>query len=74
MMAKLHDLDWRLIRSKLKTLNAPTSAEDLGIDEKVLIEALVNAVKIRPERYTVLNKFKLDFKNAKQLAEHTLVI
>ncbi len=74
MMAKLHDLDWEHIRSKLKTLNAPTCAEDLGIDKKVLIEALVNAVKIRPERYTILNKSKLDFKKAKKLAEQTYVV
>lgn len=74
MMAKLHGLDWSLISKSLDTLNAPTSAKALGISRNTVIEALVLAQSIRPERYTILNKVKLDNGSAEALAEETGVI
>jgi glycerol-1-phosphate dehydrogenase [NAD(P)+] len=74
MMAKLHGLDWEAYRDSLKTIGAPTSAEDLGIDPDTVIEALTIARSIRPERYTLLSKIKLDHENARELAESTGVI
>lgn len=35
-------------------MNAPTNAYELGIDPDDIIEALIMAHKIRPERYTIL--------------------
>ena len=74
MMAKLHSLDWEAIRDSLATIGAPTTADDLGIDGETLVEALVKAGAIKPERYTILNKVNLSWKSAKKLAENTGVI
>lgn len=74
MMGKLHDLDWETIRDRLATIGAPTTADDLGIDEETLVEALVKAGDIRPERYTILNQVNLSLKSARKLAENTGVI
>jgi glycerol-1-phosphate dehydrogenase [NAD(P)+] len=74
MMAKLHGLDWEAIRDNLVTIGAPTTSEKLGIDRETLVEALVKAGAIRPERYTILNKVNLTRKSARKLAENTYVI
>lgn len=44
---------WRDIRSALRTIGAPTTAEELGFDDDLIIEALTNAHLIR-DRYTIL--------------------
>ena len=74
MMSKLHGLNWRRIKNSLKTIGAPTSAEELNIDTQIVIDALVKARKIRPERYTILSKIKLDKIKARKLAKDTEVI
>ncbi|MGD2201415.1 MAG: NAD(P)-dependent glycerol-1-phosphate dehydrogenase [Candidatus Bathyarchaeota archaeon] len=68
MMAKLHGLDWEDIRENLRLIGAPTTAEDLGVSEEVLVEALVKARTIRPERYTILDKVVLTRESAGDLA------
>ncbi|MHA1447859.1 MAG: iron-containing alcohol dehydrogenase [Candidatus Hodarchaeales archaeon] len=50
----LHGLDWEKTRSFLKQVKAPVNARELGIDRDILLEALLNAHKIRPDRYTIL--------------------
>jgi len=74
MMAKLHGLDWSEYRESLSTIGAPTTADELGIERDTVIEALTLARTIRPERYTLLNKIKLDRESARELAESTGVI
>ncbi len=69
MMARLHGLDWHEIRESLMVIGAPTTARELGISEEVLLEALVKARMIRPERYTILDKVKLTKDSAKALVE-----
>jgi glycerol-1-phosphate dehydrogenase [NAD(P)+] len=69
MMAKLHGLDWERVRDRLATIGAPTTADGLGIDGKTLVEALLKAGTIRPERYTILNKVNLTRQTARKLAE-----
>lgn len=69
MMAKLHGLNWRSIKNQLAVIGAPTTAEELGIDPKVIVKALVRAKDIRPERYTILNNVNLDSQSAKDLAK-----
>jgi glycerol-1-phosphate dehydrogenase [NAD(P)+] len=44
---------WRSIRDALASIDAPTSAEELGIEADVIIEALTSAHEIR-DRYTIL--------------------
>ena len=74
MMAKLQGGDWKLVRSALMNVHAPVSAAELGLERSQVIEALVKASSIRPERYTVLARAKLDRKKAADLAETTGVI
>ena len=50
----LHGGDWKKILSILKAVKHPTTFQELGIDRDILIETLINAHKIRPERYTIL--------------------
>jgi glycerol-1-phosphate dehydrogenase [NAD(P)+] len=51
----LHGGDWEMIRNALRQVGAPTTAAEVGIDQETVIEALINAHKIRPERYTILD-------------------
>jgi len=74
MMTYLHGGDWRRIREALKTIGAPTSAEELGIEDKYIIEALVKAHNIRPERYTILGDKDLPYEAAVNIARTTKVI
>ena len=74
MMAKLHGLDWEAYRDSLSTIGAPTSAKELGVEPDTVVNALTIARSIRPERYTLLSKIKLDRKGARTLAESTGVI
>ena len=54
MMMYLHGGDWKTIREALKQVGAPTTARKMGLEDDTVIEALVNAHNIRPERYTIL--------------------
>lgn len=54
MMMYLHGGDWKKIQSALIQIGAPTTAAEMGISEDEIIEALLQAHKIRPERYTIL--------------------
>ncbi|MEM3401966.1 MAG: glycerol-1-phosphate dehydrogenase, partial [Candidatus Hadarchaeales archaeon] len=73
VMAYLHGANWKRIRETLKTVGAPTTAEELGVTADEVITALVSAWKIRPERYTVLRR-GLEKKEAEKLARETGVI
>lgn len=74
MMAKLHGQDWRTIRDSLKVIGAPTTAKELRISRGTIIEALVKAKEVRPERYTILNSVNLTAEAAEGLAEECGVI
>jgi len=51
----LHGGDWRGIRSSLKTIGAPVTPADVGIDDGIAVEALLMAKTIRPERFTIFD-------------------
>jgi len=51
----LHGGDWRGIRASLKTIGAPVTPADLGIDDETVVEALLMAKTIRPERFTIFD-------------------
>jgi glycerol-1-phosphate dehydrogenase [NAD(P)+] len=74
LMVYLHGGDWELIRNTLKKIGAPTTSEELGVSKKKIIEALVRAHEIRPERYTILGETGLTHDAAKKLAKITKVI
>ncbi|GGI83560.1 glycerol-1-phosphate dehydrogenase [Vulcanisaeta souniana JCM 11219] len=54
MMAYLHGMKWRRIKSFLQSLNIPITAKELGIDREIIIEALMMAHNVRPDRFTIL--------------------
>ncbi|AMM54702.1 NAD(P)-dependent glycerol-1-phosphate dehydrogenase [Pyrococcus kukulkanii] len=74
IMAYLHGINWKKIKETLKTVGAPTTAYELGIDPEIIIEALTIAHKIRPERYTILGKDGLTREAAEKAAKITGVI
>lgn len=73
MMMYLHGGDWQEIRTALKAIGAPTSAKELGIEDRYILEALLEAHKIRPERYTILGS-GLTLSAAEKVAKLTKVI
>lgn len=73
MMMYLHGGKWEEIRDALKTIGAPTNASELGIEEEYIIQALLYAHKIRPERYTILGT-GLTREAAEKVARITKVI
>ena len=54
IMMYLHGGDWKRIRNVLVGVGAPVSLKEIGFDRDVLLEAMLEAHKIRPERYTIL--------------------
>jgi len=74
MMAKLHNLEWERIAISLRNVHAPINASEIGIDPNLIVEAVLLAPQIRPERYTILHKLKLDRESAKNLAKSINVI
>jgi glycerol-1-phosphate dehydrogenase [NAD(P)+] len=51
----LHGGDWKGIRESLKTIGAPTTPAEVGIDDGIAVEALIMAKDIRPERFTIFD-------------------
>ncbi|MDY6818525.1 MAG: iron-containing alcohol dehydrogenase, partial [Halobacteriales archaeon] len=75
MSMYLHDGEngpWRGIRDALATIDAPTTAADLGIEPDAIIEALTTAHEIR-DRYTILGN-GIHESAAREVARRTGVI
>lgn len=51
----LHGGDWKELKDTLVKLGAPSTAEELGVNDDILIEAITTAQEKRPERYTILS-------------------
>jgi len=74
MITKLQSQDWRKIVKTLKDVGAPTTAKQIGITEEQIIDALMIAQDLRPERYTILKEIQMTERRAKNLAKSTKVI
>ena len=74
MMAKLHNLEWEKLRDALRDVKAPVTAAELGLSADQIARALVLAPELRPERYTILHKMRLSYKEAKALAKEVGII
>ena len=74
MMAYLWKVNWKSLKEKLMTIGVPTTAQELHIDNEFIIDALLLARDLRPDRYTILNVKNLDKNAAKNLASVTGVI
>ncbi|MDC0243258.1 NAD(P)-dependent glycerol-1-phosphate dehydrogenase [Marine Group III euryarchaeote] len=64
----LHGGDWKRIRDTLQAVSAPINSKELGIDDKVVLNAFLNSKEIRPQRVTILDK-----SNQKQIEEAALI-
>jgi glycerol-1-phosphate dehydrogenase [NAD(P)+] len=73
VMMYLHGGDWKMIRDALNHVGAPTKASQLGLEAEMVIEAMVEAHKIRPERYTILDT-GLNLRAAAKAAEDTGIV
>ena len=74
MIAKLQRQDWKKIIKTLKAVGAPTTADEIGLEPDILIEALTIAQSLRPERYTILKQHKMTESKALKLAKSTKVL
>ena len=74
MMAKLQGQDWRRIAKTLKDVGAPTTAKQIGLKDGEVVDALMIAQDLRPERYTILKEIEMTETRAWNLAKSTRVI
>jgi len=74
MTLKLHGADWEDFRERLKMAGLPVTARDIGISEREMVDAILMAPEIRPERYTILHKLRLSREEAENLAKETGII
>jgi glycerol-1-phosphate dehydrogenase [NAD(P)+] len=74
MMAKLHRIDWKRVRSALRNVGAPVTASQIGVSNEKIVESLMKASSIRPDRYTILSRRSLSQRSATELAKTTGVI
>ncbi len=70
----LHGSNWQKIKSTLKQIGAPTTAQELGVKDEDVVKALQMATAIRPERYTILHKLNLNFDACETVARATGII
>jgi glycerol-1-phosphate dehydrogenase [NAD(P)+] len=68
MTMYLHGGDWKAIRQSLIRIGAPTTPEQMKIPDSVIVEALLEAKNIRPERFTILDT-GLTRESAEQLVQ-----
>ena len=74
MMSKIHGLDHDIIIKTLQNIKAPTTAKEIDVTEDQIIQSLLIAQSLRPERYTILNKIKMDKGSAREIAKSVSVI
>jgi glycerol-1-phosphate dehydrogenase [NAD(P)+] len=74
MMMYLHGGDWQRVQGALRTIGAPTTAKELEVTSDEVVNALVLAHTLRPERYTILGDNGLTREAAERLAKRTGVI
>lgn len=74
IMSKLYDMDFEKIISVLENVKAPVKANQIKVTENDIIQSLIMAQDLRPDRYTILSKTKLNKKSAYELAKSVKVI
>ena len=71
MMAKLQGRDWKKIARALSAVGAPVRASAVGLSRDQVVEALVAAQGLRPERHTILAEKPMTRARASRLASET---
>ena len=74
MMAKLQGQDWKKIAKTLKDVGAPTTAKQVNLKSDEIVNALMIAQELRPERYTILKEIDMTERKALNLAKITNII
>jgi len=74
MITKLQGQDWKKIVKTLKDVGAPTTAKQIGLSEEQIIDALMIAQDLRPERYTILKEIEMTERRARNLAKTSKII
>ncbi len=74
MMAYLHGLDWEGIREAIMAVGGPVDYRSANLTREMVITAIVEARKVRPERYTILHKLMPDRMAAEKIARETKVL
>ncbi len=74
MITYLYGANWKRLRDTLKCLGAPTTARELGAKNEDIVKALEIASTIRPDRYTILQKMKMNYEECEKIAKATEVI
>jgi len=65
--------NWQNIKKLLNLIGAPISIKQVNIEEEIAINALIYAPDLRPDRYTILHKKRLNYDNAKKLLYQTIM-
>ena len=74
IMSKIHGLDHEIIIKTLQNIKAPTTAKEIDVTEDQIVQSLLIAQSLRPERYTILNKIKIEKESARKIAKSVSVI
>ncbi len=74
LTAFLYGSNWQRIKSTLKQIGAPTTAAELGVKDEDVVKAFHMASTIRPERYTILHKLRLNYEACQTVARATGII
>ncbi|MGD9672195.1 MAG: sn-glycerol-1-phosphate dehydrogenase [Candidatus Nitrosocosmicus sp.] len=74
IMARLHGLNWAEIKDALQRLGGPVTAREISVDKDQLIEAMDLARKIRPERFTILNRVELSKDQCQNILSETGIL
>ena len=64
-------LGWRSVRGLLEAAGAPTSFRDLNLEREDVVEAVVRAPEIRPERVTILHLGRPGREEVERLLDET---
>ncbi|HJJ46943.1 MAG TPA: NAD(P)-dependent glycerol-1-phosphate dehydrogenase [Methanocorpusculum sp.] len=51
----LHGGNWKKVRDALRLIGAPTTPKELGLTDGMVVDAVLRAHEIRPERYTIFD-------------------
>jgi glycerol-1-phosphate dehydrogenase [NAD(P)+] len=74
LVCQMRNKDFERVQRFLRQTGAPITADQLGIPADKIIEALVLAPHVRPERYTVFNEYQPDRTQAERIARQAGVI
>ncbi len=68
------EYQWQNIRQILERTGLPSKIRQLGVDKRLAAQALSEAYRIRPDRYTILHKRPMSLVEAQGLLEETSAI